>query len=125
MTGTIILLAAAGVFAVIFYLRRRISKGGGCCGGEHDPAAPKIRAADRDLSHYPYIYTVGIEGMVCSHCVRNVENAFNSAEGICAFADLGKKSAKVYSKQILDRRKAASLLDGTDYTLTEITEERS
>ena len=120
----IITAAVCGVLLMAFTVIRRIRHGGSCC-GEHEAAAAKIRAADRDLSHYPYRYTAEIEGMVCSHCVRNVENAFCSADGIYAAADLGRKTAKLYAKHPLTRREAAAVLDGTGYTLTAFKEEET
>ena len=120
----IVIAAVTAVFTALiaFYVIRRIRRGGSCC-GEHEAAAHKIKAADTDISHYPYRYTVGIEGMVCSHCVRNVENAFNSAEDIFAVVDLAAKTAAVYSKHRLVRREAADILEGTTYTVTDFKEE--
>ena len=115
----IIIAAVCAVLAVMIV--RKLRHGGSCC-GEHETAAAKIRAAERDLSHYPYRYRAVIEGMVCANCVRNAENAFNSAEGIYASADLGSKTADIRSKRRLERREAAAMLDGTSYTLTEFEE---
>lgn len=99
----------------------KIRHGGSCC-GEHESAAAKIRAADTDISHYPHRYEAVIEGMVCANCVRNVENAFNSADGIYARVDLGRKTAEIYSKRSLERRDAVKMLEGTSYTLMEFRE---
>lgn len=118
---TLIIAAAAAVFLAVLIFAK-LKHGGGCC-GEHESAAAKIRSADADISHYPYRYEVGIEGMVCANCVRNAENAFNSAEGIFAKADLAGKSAVIYSKRKLERREAAAMLSGTSYTLTYLREE--
>ena len=112
--------AAAVLLAVIIF--KKIKHGGSCC-GEHESAAAKIRSSDTDISHYKYRYDVGIEGMVCANCVRNAENAFNSAEGIYAKADLAGRSAVIYSKRRLERRDAAAMLSGTSYTLTGFREE--
>lgn len=122
MPIVIAVVTAVCIAIVVLYIVRKIKRGGSCC-GEHEAAARKVRAADKDISHYPYRYTIGIEGMVCSHCVRNVENAFNSAEDIFADVDLAKKTASVYSKHRLDRREAAAMLEGTTYTVTEFKEE--
>lgn len=113
--------ALCGVILIVFSVVHKIRHGGSCCGG-HEAAAAKIHAADRDLSHYPYHYTAEIAGMVCAHCVRNVENAFHAAEGIYASADLGRKTAELYAKHPLTRKEAAAILDGTSYTLTEFKE---
>ena len=113
--------ALCGVILIVFSVVHKIRYGGGCCGG-HEAAAAKIHAADRDLSHYPYQYTAEIEGMVCSHCVRNVENAFHADTGIRAAVDLCRKTARLYAKHPLTRKEAAAMLDGTSYTLTEFKE---
>lgn len=122
MSIVIAVVTAAWIALAVVYTVRRIKHGGGCCGG-HEAAARKVKATDTDISHYPFRYTVGIEGMVCSHCVRNVENTFNSAEGIFATVDLASKTATVYSKHRLDRRAAAAILEGTSYTVMELKEE--
>ena len=76
-----IITAVCGAALIIFSIINKIRHGGSCC-GEHEATADKIRVADHDLSHYPYHYTAEIEGMICIHCVRNVENAFHKFEGI-------------------------------------------
>ena len=119
MNVPVIIAAVCAVLAVMIV--GKIKHGGSCC-GEHEAAAAKVRAADRDLSHYPYRYRAVIEGMVCANCVRNAENAFNSVEGICASVELGSKTADIRSKRRLERREAAAILDGTSYTLTEFEE---
>lgn len=123
MQIAIIAAAVCGIVLIVYTIIHKIRHGGSCC-GEHEAAAVKIRAADRNLSHYPYRYNAGIEGMVCSHCVRNVENAFHSAEGIYAVVDLSHKTAKLFAKHPLTRREAAAILNGTSYTLTEFKEEK-
>ena len=119
MNVPVIIAVVCVVLALIIV--RKIKHGGGCC-GEHETAAVKVRAADRELSHYPYRYRAVIEGMVCANCVRNAENALNSSEGIYALVELGSKTADIRSKRRLERREAAALLDGTSYTLTEFEE---
>ena len=116
--------AIACAVLIAWMILHKLRHGGGCC-GEHEAPAARIRAGDRDLSHYPYQYHAGIEGMVCSHCVRNVENAFHQSEGIYAVVDLGSKTARLYAKHPLTRRDAAVMLDGTSYTLTEFKEEKA
>ena len=122
MQIVMITAAVCGAALIVLAITHKIRHGGSCC-GEHEAAAARIRAADREISHYSYRYTVGIEGMVCSHCVRNVENAFHSAERIYAVADLGSKTVKLYAKHPLTRREASAILDGTSYTLTDFKEE--
>ncbi len=95
---------------------------GSCCGGGSAPAK-KVKVRDKDISNYPYSYSVGIEGMVCSNCVRNVENAFNSVDGLWAKVDLEHKEAKVLAKREMTRDDLVKILEGTAYTLTEYKKE--
>ena len=62
--------------------------------------------------------------MVCSRCVRNVENAFYAAGGVYAAADLSHKTAKLYAVHPLTRKEAAAMLNGTSYTLSAFKEEK-
>jgi len=119
-----IIAAVCGVILIILTIINKIRHGGSCC-GEHEAAATRISVADRNFSHYPYHYTAKIEGMVCSHCVRNVENAFHSVEGVYAVVDLCNKTAKLYAKHPLTRRETAAMLADTSYTLTEFKEEKN
>ncbi len=119
---TVIIIIAA-VLLIGYMIYKKISHGGSCC-GEHEKAAEKTQPADRDITHYPYRYIAGIEGMVCSRCVRNVENALNSEDGIYARAELGAKTVTIYSKHALERRETAMLLDSAGYTLTDLKEEK-
>ena len=112
-----IAVAAAGICLLI----RSILHGRSCC-GTHDAAPGRTLPADRDLSHYPYCYTAEVDGMVCGHCVRNVENAFLSAE-MLASADLAHKSVQVYAKRRITRKEAANVLAGAGYTLIDFKEE--
>ena len=69
---------------------KNISSGQSCCGtGGRVPA--KVHARHDRISDYPYRYILNVEGMVCSACVRNVENTLNRIDGLWAKADLAKK----------------------------------
>ena len=121
MQGFLILAALAGIVAGICMLIYSIRHGRSCC-GTHKAGTGRLRPADRDLSHYPFRYTAEVEGMVCSHCVRNVENAFFAA-GMYASADLASKRVELWAKRHLPRREAAEILAGAGYTLIEFKEE--
>lgn len=69
----------------------------GCCGSGGN-SVKRIKASDRDISHYPYHYTVTVEGMTCGECKKRVENAFNGVEGYYAVVNLKQKKADVYAK---------------------------
>ena len=50
-------------------------------------------------------------------------NAFNSEDGVYAAVDLSSKTADVYTKQIMERRRAAQILENTGYVMTGFREE--
>ncbi len=114
---SLVLLLLIGVsFARII---RIVKYGGSCCGGGSD-MAPKVKVADKNRSHYPYSYLLKVEGMVCSGCVRNVENAINSDGELWAEADLGNKEVKVLAKRKMGRDDFLKLFEKTHYTLSDI-----
>lgn len=96
--------------------------GGGCC-DSHSSAETKIKSKDRNKLHYPHHYVINIEGMVCGKCAVKVENAFNSEDGVYAAVDLSSKTADVYTKQIMERRRAVQIIENTGYVLTGFREE--
>lgn len=100
----------------------KVKKGSSCC-GEHEETAKKIRVADKNKSNYPYSYILSIEGMVCSNCVRNVENALNACDGIWAKADLSQRTAKVLSKYPRDKQFFLDVMSNTSYTLVQYKDE--
>jgi len=116
----VIAVVAACIALIVFVTVRRINQGGGCC-GEHEKAQKKVRPADMDKSHYPYRYTAKVEGIVCSNCVRRVENSFNSADGIYAKVNTDDNTVVMLSKHPLDRRAATEMLDGS-YFLSDFKE---
>ena len=89
------LLAAALVFGVKSYAGKLAH---GCCGAGGDGAVKKVRVADRDASHYPYVIRLGVTGMTCSNCKRRVENALNGIDGVFAEVNLKKACAVVRMK---------------------------
>ncbi len=98
---------------------RTIRYGGSCCssGGAPDK---KVRVKDKNKANYPFSYKLKIEGMVCSGCVRKVENALNSEGELWAKADLGSKEVEVLSKRVMSRDDFLQLLKGTSYTLVDM-----
>ena len=119
-TSVIIYIAAAAI--LIFAIYGTVQKFRGkakssCCGGPE--TVTKAKVADTDKSHYPYRYTLSIDGMMCSNCARTVENTLNEAEGVWARVNLGKHQADVLTKTPMDQEAFGSLLRPTSYTLTE------
>ncbi len=112
------------VLIVLVYVgARRIWRtaryGGSCCSSGSAPDK-KIRVKDRNKANYPFLYKLRIEGMVCSGCVRKVENALNSEGELWAKADLGNKEVEVLSKRVMSRDDFLQLLERTPYTLVDI-----
>ncbi|MBQ9060250.1 MAG: heavy-metal-associated domain-containing protein [Firmicutes bacterium] len=117
--ATIIIICA--VLLIAFAVYRTIQKFRGkakdsCCGGPEVKTVKKVD--DTDESHYPYHYTLSIEGMHCSNCARTVENELNSMDGVWGRVNLGKNEASVLAKTERTREDFASVLSPKDYTVT-------
>lgn len=85
----------------------------GCCGAgdEIKPIYPE----DRDLSHYPYCYRLGVEGMSCQNCVNRIQNAFNKQDGLYARVNRHRKEAMVYAKQEQTQEILEKVVTGLGY----------
>lgn len=85
----------------------------GCCGAgdEIKPIYPE----DRDLSHYPYCYRLGVEGMSCQNCVNRIQNAFNKQDGLYARVNRHRKEAMVYAKQEQAQEVLEKVVTGLGY----------
>lgn len=115
----IIIILAALVSLGVWRIYRTVRFGSSCC-GSGGSVDKKIRVKDRNKANYPYTYKLRVDGMVCSGCVRKVENAFNSEGDLWAKADLEHKIVNVLSKKKMDRDDFTDLLKGTSYTLMEV-----
>ncbi len=91
----------------------------GCCGAENE--IKPIYPEDRDLSHYPYCYRLGVEGMSCQNCVNRIQNAFNKQDGLYARVNRHKKEAVVYAKQEQPREVLEKVIIGLGYQTTGFT----
>jgi|GEM_PF-43077 len=115
----IIVVAAAlviyAVYSTVQKLRGR-SKGSSCCGSK-EVVTKKVK--DQDPSHYPYRYRLKVEGMKCSNCAANVENALNATEGVWAQVNLSRGEAQVRSKETHTREDFEQALSKTAYKVTE------
>jgi copper chaperone CopZ len=119
--GTVIItivLIAIIIFA-IFSIIKRIKYGSACC-GTHDAAPKKIRVSDKNKSHYPYTYTLTVDGMHCSNCARHVENALNTKEGIWATVKLENNTVLVRSKNPLEWDELSPVISKAGYTLIKL-----
>ena len=119
--GTVIItlvLIAIIIFA-IFSIIKRIKYGSACC-GTHDAAPKKIRVKDKNKSHYPYSYTLTVDGMHCSNCARHVENALNTKEGVWATVKLENNTVLVRSKNPLEWDELSPVISKAGYTLIKL-----
>lgn len=120
--GNAIIIAALiliAVFAVRSYCKKLKQ---GCCGGGGDQTA-KTGPEDRDISHYPYTYRIGIEGMTCKNCEARMENALNRQDGYYAQISLKKKGGILRAKAPVSRDDVRVLTAKTGYTLSEFEPE--
>ena len=106
------------IFGVKSYVGRLAN---GCCGGGSD-GVKKEKPVDSDLSHFPYTYEVGVEGMSCKNCVARVENAFNTQPDgkFYATVNLGKKLATVHTKEEVEREELRSIVVRAGYDITKV-----
>ena len=125
ITTIIIYIAAAAI--IVFGAYGTIQKFRGkakssCCG---TPEVKSVRTVeDTDESHYPYSYVLSVDGMKCSGCAANVENALNSLNGVWARVNLGKKEARVLSKRELRKEDLTAALSVTSYRVADFREGR-
>jgi len=118
-----ILIIAALVLIILFAIKsviHRIRHGSACC-GERDAPQKKVKVKDKNKAHYPFQYILTVDGMHCSNCTRNVENALNSLEGIWATADLQDKEVIVLSKQIRENSELERIVAEAGYTVLKIS----
>lgn len=116
--ATLIIICAAAL--VVFAIYRTVQKARGkakssCCGTPE--VVTKKKVEDTDESHYPYRYSLTVDGMKCSNCAAMVENAFDEMDGVWARVDLGKKKANVLAKSEFEEADFARALAGTSYKL--------
>ena len=115
-TVVVLLILAAIIAFAVFGTIKRIRYGSSCC-GERDPAPKKIKVSDKDKSHYPYAYELGIDGMHCSNCARRIENGFNKIPGMWAKADVSKKQVILMTKEQVEQNDCFKIVSDSGYTL--------
>ena len=118
-TTIVIFVLAIIVVCAIFSIRKRIKYGSSCC-GTRDAAPKKIKVNDKNKSHYPYTYTLTVDGMHCSNCARRVENALNAKEGVWASVKLENNTVLVRSKNQLEWAELSKTISDAGYTLIEL-----
>lgn len=115
-TVVVLLILAAIIAFAVFGTIKRIRYGSSCC-GERDPAPKKIKVSDKDKSHYPYAYELGIDGMHCSNCARRIENGFNKIPGMWAKADVSKKQVILMTKEQVEQNDCFKIVSDSGYTM--------
>ena len=108
------LLIAYAVYGTVQKARGKAKSS--CCGGA-ESVLPKA-VADTDESHYPYRYYVSVDGMKCSNCAVNVQNAINAMGDTWAHVNLGRKRADVLSKTEKSEADFVKALQWTNYKVT-------
>lgn len=116
MTAKIIIIIGALLIAYALYGTIQKARGkakSSCCGSAESVLSKPVE--DTDESHYPYRYLVSIDGMMCSNCAANVENAINALGDVWANVNLGRKRADVLSKTEKSKEDFVKALKGTNY----------
>ena len=117
------LIVLAVIAIGMFFGLRRIAastRGKSCCSdGARGKKAKKVVVADTDASHYPYGDELLIGGMSCDGCAQNVTNALNALDGVWATVTYADHTARVCSKQPIDRGALeAAVKDAGYYVMT-------
>ena len=119
MTAKLIIIVGVLLIAYAVYgtVQKMRGKSKSSCCGTAETVLPK-RVEDTDESHYPFKYNVTIEGMMCSNCAANVENAINASGDTWAHVNLGRHRAEVLAKHEKTEEDFAKALKGTSYKVT-------
>lgn len=119
MTATVIIIIGVLLIAYAVYgtIQKVRGKAGSSCCGSAETVLPK-RVEDTDESHYPFKYLVLIDGMKCSNCAANVENAINASGDTWAHVNLGRGRADVLSKNEKTEDDFVRALKGTGYKVS-------
>ena len=119
MTATVIIIIGVLLIAYAVYgtVQKVRGKARSSCCGSAETVLPK-RVEDTDESHYPFKYLVLIDGMKCSNCAANVENAINASGDTWAHVNLGRGWADVLSKNEKTEDDFVRALKGTGYKVS-------
>ena len=113
------LIVLAVIAVGMFFGLRRIAAsthGKSCCSdGACGKKAKKVVVTDTDASHYPYSDELLIGGMNCDGCAQNVANALNALDGAWATVTYADHTARVRSKQPVDRGVLETAVKGAGY----------
>ena len=120
--ANIIVLAVIAI-GMFFGLRRiaASTRGKSCCSdGASGRKAKKVVVLDTDESHYPYSDELLIGGMSCDGCAQNVENALNAQNGVWATVTFADHTARVRSKNPIDREALETAVRGAGYYVVKL-----
>ena len=120
--ANIIVLAVIAI-GMFFGLRRiaASTRGKSCCSdGASGRKAKKVVVLDTDESHYPYSDELLIGGMSCDGCAQNVENALNAQDGVWATVTFADHTARVRSKNPIDREALETAVRGAGYYVVKL-----
>ncbi|MCR5762380.1 MAG: heavy-metal-associated domain-containing protein [Treponema sp.] len=113
-----LLIIVVAVFAIGIF--KKIRHGSSCC-GTHESTSKKVKVLDKNPHNYPFCYRLTVDGMHCSSCVRNVENALNSIGGVWATVSLEKRSVTVRTKSEMTQKEFMQAINGAGYTLIDFS----
>lgn len=119
-----LIAGAVLVLAVLVLARQalRIRRGGGCgCeGGGSSCAAPRrVRRRSADASRYPHSLELRVAGMHCEGCVRRVEDALGTLDGVAAEAKL-PDAVVVRGSRPIDAAACERALRAAGYEVVEV-----
>lgn len=112
----ILILILLCIIGVKSYAKKLAS---GCCGASGDKVK-KVKVADKNQEHYPYLAELKIDGMVCGSCANRVENCLNAITGVWASVDLGSQSAKVRMKEKVEEERLRDAVRDVGYTVLKV-----
>lgn len=114
----VVILLVICFFGIRSYVKKLKN---GCCGGGGDEIK-KIPPADSDLTHYPCVRKIEIEGMTCNNCAIRIENAFHKQEGFYAKVNRKQNCALVHMKKPVDDRELTQIVVKAGYTVKGIVD---
>ncbi|MCI7814187.1 MAG: heavy metal-associated domain-containing protein [Lachnospiraceae bacterium] len=117
--GTVIIILILIMICIIGVKSYAKKLASGCCGASGDQVK-KIKVADKNRAHYPYLAEMKLDGMVCGNCAKRVENCLNAIEGVWASVDLGAQSAKVRMKERVEEEKLRNAVNSAGYTVLKV-----
>ncbi len=123
MTANLIIIAGVLLIAYAVYgtVQKFRGKAKSSCCGTAEAVLPK-KVEDTDRPHYPYSYHIAIDGMKCSNCAVNVENALNASGDTWATVDLGRHRASILAKTRKTEEDFVRALKSTNYKVTAFEE---